>query len=74
MSLDFSLIAGHGYAVEDRDAARSFIKTRLVMEMMQVEVLEILDIVCDADFVVDEGHGQIVSQPTWLHVGWTPFG
>lgn len=60
MSLDFSLMAGHGYAVENRDAAVQFIKTRLVMEMTQAEIFAMLNIVCDKDFVVDENHAQIV--------------
>lgn len=60
VSLDFSLMAGHGYAVENRDAAVQFIKTRLVAEMTQPEIMAILNMVCDRDFAADEEHAQIV--------------
>lgn len=60
ISLDFSLMAGHGYAVENRDAAVQFIKTRLVMEMTQPEILAVLDMVCHREFMVDGDHAQIV--------------
>ena len=60
-SLNFSMMAGHGFAVEQRDAAMQFVKTKQVMEMTQPEILAVLDHVCNNNIDPTEAlHGQIV--------------
>jgi hypothetical protein len=60
VSLNFSMMAGHGYAVEQRDAAMQFIKTRQVSEMTQPEILAVLEHVCNKNLPLDSARSQIV--------------
>ncbi|KAK7724612.1 putative secondary metabolism biosynthetic enzyme [Diaporthe eres] len=47
VSLNLSMIADHGYALDHEEAARRFAKSRFVLEMTQPEVLALLERYCD---------------------------
>lgn len=61
ISLNFSMITDHGYALENKEAARRFVKSRFVLEMTQPEVLALLERYCDKRFHIDEAHSQVIT-------------
>lgn len=64
VSLNLSMIADHGYAVEHEDAARRFAKSRFVLKMTQPEVLALLERHCDKrTSFPDPSRSQIVTGP-----------
>lgn len=61
ISLNLSMIADHGYALEHEEAARRFAKSRFVLEMTQPEVLAMLEHYCDKRLPLDPAHSQIAN-------------
>ncbi|KAI1490502.1 putative polyketide synthase [Biscogniauxia mediterranea] len=59
--LDFSMIADHGYALENKEAARRFAKSRFVLEMTQPEVLALLERYCDKRLRLDPAYSQVAT-------------
>lgn len=61
ISLNLSMIADHGYALEHEEAARRFAKSRFVLEMTQPEVLALLEYYCDKRLQPDSTHSQVAN-------------
>ncbi|KAI0190176.1 putative polyketide synthase, partial [Xylaria flabelliformis] len=60
ISLNLSLLAGEGYAVENQKALMQFIMIKQMLLMSQPEVLAILDHYCDRNLPLDPNRSQIV--------------
>ncbi|KAI9740047.1 MAG: polyketide synthase [Claussenomyces sp. TS43310] len=61
ISLNLSMIADHGYALEHGEAARRFAKSRFVLEITQPEVLALLERYCDKRLELDPAHSQVAT-------------